>query len=155
MFALSPFLNCVFGNFCHLVVITFRTRYVSCLLNTVWLVCCECRMGWVDLDPVFRAEYPGPTRFKSAFRYSTCLPPKYCMCWTGFQLNRKSLWSAFIARSDRASTLHIKNLPVPVLVATCLEKSLFRPCCQGPSRPGRICTEPSRAGACSPCRRRD
>ena len=29
-----------------------------------------------------------------------------------------------------SSALHIKNLPTPVLVAICLEKSIFRLCCQ-------------------------
>ena len=42
--------------------------------------------------------------------------------------------------------LHIKKLPTPVIVASFLENSLFRPSCQGPSRPGRTCTEPCRAG---------
>ena len=36
----------------------------------------------------------------------------------------------------------------PLLEASCLGKCFFRPVCQGPSRPGMICTEPSRAGVC-------
>ena len=45
-----------------------------------------------------------------------------------------------------------RAIPTPHINCHCLrlasfrEKSLFRPSCQGPSRPGRICTEPSRAG---------
>ena len=43
---------------------------------------------------------------------------------------------------------YVKKVPTPVFVTSCLEKCLFRLFCQGPSRPGRICTEPSRAGMC-------
>ena len=35
-----------------------------------------------------------------------------------------------------------------MLEASCLEKRLFRPSCQGRVAQGWICTEPSRAGVC-------
>ena len=35
--------------------------------------------------------------------------------------------------------------PIPRFGHDVLEKCLFRPSCQGPSCPGRICTQPSRA----------
>ena len=78
-------------------------------------------MGRVDLDPfgifLFRAIYPGPTRFKSAFRYSTRLPPNTACAELGSGLIEKCLWSAF--------TCNARSKPPPYISKTFRRRCLW------------------------------
>ena len=71
---------------------------MTCDWYVASVVCGE--LTWIQFGTVlFRAKYPGPIRFKSAFLYSTRLPPNTACAELDSGLIEKSLWSAFIARS--------------------------------------------------------
>ena len=93
---------------------------------------------------LFRAKYPRPTCLKLTFRHNTCLPPNTACAELDSSLIEKSPWSAFIARSEPAPYIS-KTFLHGCLWPVVLRKVYFD---QGLSSPRRVCTEPSRAGAC-------